>query len=95
MFQCCFLATTICSCLFVEEEKPTSSVIIEEQSVSFDTSSQNTTSVYEDFYEEEPFDSEFDSDEEFGSRRKKRKSAKMKVQGCLGYFCFKFSKCQF
>lgn len=61
-----------------EEEKPTSSVIIEEQSVSFDTSSQNTTSVYEDFYEEEPFDSEFDSDEEFGSRRKKRKSAKMK-----------------
>jgi hypothetical protein len=37
-----------------------------------------TTGGYE-YYEEEHFDSEFDSDEEFGSRKKKKKGKQPKV----------------
>ena len=33
-------------------------------------------STYDDFYDDEAFDSELDSDEEFGTRKKKRKSGR-------------------
>ena len=55
------------------------STVADEPTTSFDQSSQSST-VYEEYYEEETFDSEFDSDEEFGRKRKGRKGGKGKVR---------------
>jgi len=59
---------------------------IEDSKTAFDTASQSSTttggggggnsSIYE-YYDDMAFDSEFDSDEEFGSRKKKKKGGKV------------------
>ena len=50
-------------------------MVLEETSVSFEASSQQT--AYEGFYENEAFDSDFDSDKEFGKRGRKRRAKKV------------------
>ena len=57
-----------------QDEKSQTSVL-EEASVSFEASSQQT--AYEEFYDGEPFESDFDSDEEFGKRGRKRRAKKV------------------
>lgn len=41
-----------------------------------DGSLHTPVTTYEDYYDEDAFDSELDSDEEFGSRKKKRKTGR-------------------
>ena len=55
---------------------------IQEESSNIETPGQSS-SAYEEYYDDEQFDSEFESDEEFGVRKsKRRKTTRTKV------FCF-------
>lgn len=68
----------------IQEEKvqPPTATILEESNISYETTAATPVpqASYEEYFDEDTFDSEFDSDEEFGSKRgRKRKGKGSKV----------------
>jgi len=61
----------------IQEEKvqPPTATILEESNISYETTAATTVpqASYEEYFDDDTFDSEFDSDEEFGKRGRKRK----------------------